>query len=83
LKTSLPKDLPSEGCNSNHPFHLFTFEEDSSNFKVELLPVVYVPFVWDMEDMYGASKKLRQFSGVISTIQLDDFIQEFNTWCDM
>jgi len=42
-----------------------------------------VPFVWDMEDMYGASKGPHQFLGVIDTIELDDFISEFNTLCDM
>jgi hypothetical protein len=32
-----------------------------------------------MEDMYGASKGLCQFLGVVNTIKLDDFIQEFDT----
>jgi hypothetical protein len=39
--------------------------------------------VWDMEDMYGASKGPRRFSKVVNTIKMDDFIREFNTWCDM
>ncbi len=34
-----------------------TFEEDYSYFEVELPLVVYVPLVWDMEDMYGASER--------------------------
>ncbi len=29
---------------------------NSSYSKVELPPVMSVPFVWDMENMYGASK---------------------------
>jgi uncharacterized protein YfdQ (DUF2303 family) len=44
---------------------------------------MFVPFVWDMEDMYGASKGSYRFSGAINTIELDDFIREFNIWCDM
>jgi hypothetical protein len=32
-----------------------------------------------MEDMYGASKGPCQFWGVVNTIELDDFIQEFDT----
>jgi len=55
----------------------------SSNSKVELPLVVFVPLVWDMEDMYGVSKGLDQFSRVVGTIELDDFIRVFNTWCDM
>jgi hypothetical protein len=36
-----------------------------------------------MEEMYGASKAPRQYLKVANTIELDDFIQEFNNWCDM
>jgi hypothetical protein len=36
-----------------------------------------------MEEMYGATKALRQYSRVAGTMELDDFIQEFNNWCDM
>ncbi len=53
------------------------------DFEVELPLVMFVPFVWDMEDMYGASKGSYRFSGAINTIELDDFIREFNIWCDM
>jgi hypothetical protein len=42
-----------------------------------------VPFVWDMEDLYGTSKGPCRFLGAVNNIELDDFIQEFNTWCDM
>jgi hypothetical protein len=63
--------------------HTLSFEGNSSYSKVKLPLVKSVPFVWDMEDMYGASKRPHQFLGAIDTIELDDFIQEFNTWCDM
>ncbi|OAE28330.1 hypothetical protein AXG93_2490s1200 [Marchantia polymorpha subsp. ruderalis] len=33
--------------------------------------------------MYGAAKGPRRYSGAVGTIELDDFIQEFDTWCDM
>jgi hypothetical protein len=36
-----------------------------------------------MEDMNGASKGPCQFLGVVGTIELDEFIQKFDTWCDM
>ncbi|BBN19983.1 hypothetical protein Mp_8g15430 [Marchantia polymorpha subsp. ruderalis] len=36
-----------------------------------------------MDGMYGASKGPRRYSGAVGTIELDDFIQEFDTWCDM
>jgi hypothetical protein len=32
-----------------------------------------------MEEMYGTTKGPRQYSRVISTIELDDFIQEFDS----
>ncbi len=60
-----------------------SFEGD---FEAKLPPIMWVPFVWDMEDMedmYGTSKEPRWFFKVVGTIKLDDFIQEFDTWCDM
>ncbi|BBN20292.1 hypothetical protein Mp_8g17980 [Marchantia polymorpha subsp. ruderalis] len=36
-----------------------------------------------MDGMYGAAKGPRRYSGAVGTIELDDFIQEFDTWCDM
>jgi hypothetical protein len=36
-----------------------------------------------MEKMYGTFKRLCQYLGVVGTIKLDDFIQEFDSWCDM
>ncbi len=44
---------------------------DSLDSKAKLLLIVLVPFLWDMEDMYGAS---RQFSKAVDTIKLDDSI---------
>lgn len=58
-------------------------EGDSLDFEAELPSIMLVPLVWDMEDMYGASKGPRRFSRVVDTIKLDDFIQEFDTWSDM
>jgi hypothetical protein len=53
-----------------------SLEGDSLNYEVELPVLVLVPFVWDMEDMYGASKRPCQFLGVVDTIKLDDFIRD-------
>jgi hypothetical protein len=36
-----------------------------------------------MEGMYGTSKGPHQYLGMIGTIELDDFIWECDTWCDM
>jgi hypothetical protein len=35
-----------------------------------------------MDDMYGATKRPYQYLKVVGTIELDDFIQEFDNWCD-
>jgi hypothetical protein len=58
------------------PPTLFTlaYGVDSLNCQVELRSIMSVPLVWDMEDMYGASKRPRQVLGVVNTIKLDDFI---------
>jgi hypothetical protein len=39
--------------------------------------------LWDMEEMYGATKMPHRYSGVVSTIEQNDFIQEFSNWCVM
>jgi hypothetical protein len=39
--------------------------------------------MWGMENMRGTSKGPHQFSRAVGTIKLNDFIQEFDTWCDM
>ncbi len=36
---------------------------DSSNSKAKLPPIMSIPLVWDMEDMYGASKGPVDFGG--------------------
>ncbi|CAM6129865.1 unnamed protein product [Calypogeia fissa] len=36
-----------------------------------------------MEESHGSSRGPRRYSGAVDTIELDDFIQEFGTWCDM
>jgi hypothetical protein len=41
------------------------------------------PLLWDMDEMYGATKGPRMLSGAVGTIDLDDFIQEFDMWCDL
>ncbi len=60
-----------------------SLEGDSSNSKAKLPLAVSISFMWDIEDMYDASKGLCQFSGVIGTTKLDDFIRDFDTLCDM
>jgi hypothetical protein len=63
---------------------IMLMEEESLNLKVDLfLQKKFAILLWDMEDMYGTSKGCRWYSRTISTIKLDDFIQEFDTWCDM
>jgi hypothetical protein len=61
-----------------------SFKGDSSNSKTNISPrFVTPPLLWDMEEMYGATKGPRQYSKAVGTIELDDFIQEFDSWCDM
>ena len=35
-----------------------------------------------MDETYGATKGPWRFSGRVGTIELDDFIQDFECWCD-
>jgi hypothetical protein len=42
----------------------------------------FVPSWWDMDETYGATRGPRRFSGRVGTIELDDFMQEFECWCD-
>ncbi len=46
----------------------------NSNF---FLRFVTLPLLWDMEEMYGATKAPHRYLGVVGIIELDDFIQEF------
>jgi hypothetical protein len=36
-----------------------------------------------MDGGSGAMKGPRRYSGVVGTIELEEFIQEFDSWCDM
>jgi hypothetical protein len=51
-----------------------TSEEDYSISEAELSLIVFVPLVWDMEDVYSTSKGPHWFSKVVGTIELNDFI---------
>jgi hypothetical protein len=61
-------------------------EEDEVivNNKSSILPYsIATPLIWDMDGGSGAMKGPRCYSGVVGTIELEDFIQEFDSWCDM
>jgi hypothetical protein len=61
-------------------------EEDEVivNNKSSILPSnITAPLIWDMDGGFGAMKGPRRYSGVVGTIELEDFIQEFDSWCDM
>jgi len=63
---------------------IMLLEDDSLDSKIDLpLKIVFTSLLWDIEDMYDTSKGPRQYLGVVNTIELDDFIWEFDTWCDM
>ncbi len=52
--------------------------------KSSILPSsIMAPLIWDMDWGFGAMKGPRHYSGVVGTIELEDFIQEFDSWCDM
>jgi hypothetical protein len=62
-----------------------TVEEESSeedSVATEEPIADFVPSGWDMEEIYGATRGPRRFSGRISTIELEDFMHEFECWCD-
>jgi hypothetical protein len=40
--------------------------------------MVTTPLLWDMEDIYGTTKGHQQYLGVVGTIELNDFIYEFD-----
>jgi hypothetical protein len=44
---------------------------------------IATPLIWDMDGGSRAMKGPRHYSGVMGTIKLEDFIQEFDSWCDM
>jgi hypothetical protein len=54
------------------------------NNKSSILPSsIAAPLIWDMDGGSGAMKGPRLYSGAVGTIELEDFIQEFDSWCDM
>jgi hypothetical protein len=42
------------------------------------LRFVTPPLLWDMKEMYGTTKGPYQYSGAVGTIELDNFIHEFD-----
>ncbi len=54
------------------------------NNKSSILPSsIATPLIWDVDGGSGAMKGPRRYSGAVGTIELEDFIQEFDSWCDM
>ncbi len=59
-------------------------EEVIVDNKFSILPSsIVAPLIWDLDGGSGAMKGPRRYSGAIGTIKLEDFIQEFDSWCDM
>jgi hypothetical protein len=61
-------------------------EEDEvimNNKSSILLSSIATPLIWDMEWGSGAMKGPQCYSSAMGTIELEDFIQEFDSWCDM
>ncbi len=48
-----------------------------------LLSNIATPLTWDMDGGSGAMKGPRHYLGAVGTIELEDFIQEFDSWCDI
>jgi hypothetical protein len=44
---------------------------------------IAAPLIWDMDRGSGAMKGPRHYLGAVGTIELEDFIQEFDFWCNM
>ncbi len=54
------------------------------NNKSSILPYsIIAPLIWDMDGGSGAMKGPRRYLGAMGTIELEDFIQEFDSWYDM
>ncbi len=61
-------------------------EEDKVivNNKFSILPSsIAAPLIWDMDGGSGTMNGPRRYSGAVGTIELEDFIQKFDSWCDM
>ncbi len=62
----------------------FSSYEDSSNLKIDSPShLVFPSLFWDMEDIYGTSQGLCQYLRAMGTIELDAFIQDFDTTLNM
>jgi len=48
-----------------------------------LLSSIVAPLIWDMDKGSEAMKGPRHYLGAVGTIKLEDFIQEFVSWCDI
>jgi hypothetical protein len=48
-----------------------------------LLSSIAAPLIWDMDRGSRTMKGLQRYSGAVGTIELEDFIQEFDYRCDM
>jgi hypothetical protein len=48
-----------------------------------LISSIAAPLIWDMDEGSGAMKGPQHYLGAVGTIELEDFIQEFDSWCDM
>ncbi len=44
---------------------------------------IAAPLIWDMDGSSRAMKGPRRYSGAVGTIELEDFIQEVDSWCNM
>jgi len=42
---------------------------------------ITTPLIWDMDRGFGAMKGPQRYLGAVGTIELEDFIQEFGSWC--
>ncbi len=52
--------------------------------KSSILPSsIVAPLIWDMDRGSKAMKGPQRYSGAMDTIELEDFIQEFDSWCNM
>jgi hypothetical protein len=48
-----------------------------------LLSSIVAPLIWDMDGGSRAMKGPQRYSSAVGTIELEDFIQKFDSWCDM
>jgi hypothetical protein len=47
------------------------------------IPFIITPLLWNMENVYGTMKGTYKYLGMVGIIELIDFIQELDNWCDM